>query len=464
MPSSSPNNNRRHRRRNYTSVANQDIDDEDGTNCDDFHDEPVAATASAPASSGNAKPASSRATPKDKNDGAESEDEDISEDLPMSLIILDSAQNKFPIPCDKNWTVGKFKRRSAKIHKVAPAQQRLIFRGKMLTVDDQTLAENKLDTDDLIVHLFPKPRVVVTAKGTAGKKDPNDAGRNRPDGADEDGDTGIVDEDHHGAHIPSIVIDEEEQERRGQILVLGSVEIAESQNNVKLLSVLLVMICSMRLLALASIALGAVEDPEYENGGMNPDAIHNHTGEVPNNGIYDADFTDDNFDPNYHIRNWQTQDYFDLLVSGIGFYVGTLGLKATQENTSKLATAYAIGTIIAGIGWNLWNVWDYYKFFEVNTHGKLEPSHNSSGPDYQDGGSDAELTRDDYITVAFFTILMPLFVWFLCWVRAFEFRRLIREAEEEAAERIRGEYSITEGINEDAEAVPITSGTNPEIV
>jgi len=466
MPSSSSNNNRRHRRRNYASVANQDIDDEDGTDCSEFQDEPVAATASAPASSGTTKPVAGRGKPKEINDGAESDEEEDAEDLPMSLIILDSAQKKFPIPCDKNWTVGKFKRHSAKIHKVAPAQQRLIFRGKMLTVDDQTLAENKLDTNDLIVHLFPKPRVVVTAKGTAGKKDDNDAGRNRSEGADEDGDTGIVDEDHHGAHIPSIVIDEDEQERRGQILVLGSVEIAESQNNVKMLSLLLVMICSMRLLALISVAMGAAENPESYHSGMNPDAVHNHTGDDPHNKIFDTDFVDDNFEPDYPtLRDWQTQDYFDLLVSGIGFYVGTLGLKATQENTSKLATAYAIGTIIAGIGWNLWNVWEYYRFFEESTESQLEQSQNSSGPDYENGEFEQqELSRDDYITVAFFTILMPLFVWFLCCVRAFEFRRLIREAEEEAAERIRGEYAVTDGTNEDAEAVPITSGTNTEIV
>lgn len=36
---------------------------------------------------------------------------------------------------------------------------------------------------------------------------------------------------------------------------------------------------------------------------------------------------------------------------------------------------------------------------------------------------------------------MPLCVWFLCCIRAFEFRRLISEAEEEAAERIRNEYA-----------------------
>lgn len=426
MPSSSSNNNRRHRRRNYTSVANEDIDEEEG----EFQDEPLASKDDSNTDDHN-------------SEAEEEEDEETAEDLPMSLTILDSAQKKFPIPCDKTWTVGKFKFMSAKIHKVPPAQQRLIFRGKMLTKDDQTLEENKLDTDDLIVHLFPKPRVVVTANKNLDKPESV-----RPEGADEDGDTGIVD-DSHGAHVPSIVIDQEEQERRGQILVLGSVEIAESQNNVKMLSLLLVMICAMRLLALFSIAMGAVdeENGEYYNGEGGP--VHNHTGDVPHNNIYDSDFTDDTVIPDYEVREWKTQDYFDLLVSALGFYVGTLGMKATQENTFQLATAYAIGTVLAGIGWNLWNVWEFWNFYQEQQNKEYE-HHEDSGdpnpyPDYNTGNTeDQPLTRDDYVTVAFFTILMPLFVWFLCCIRAFEFQRLIREAEEEAAERIRNEFVVRE--------------------
>jgi len=419
MPSASSNNNnnnRRHRRRNYTSVASQDVDEEGD---DVFSDEPIVSDENATRS-------------------LVDEDDEEDEDLPMSLVILDSAQKKFPIPCDKRWTVGKFKKQSAKIHKVAPAQQRLIFRGKMLTKDEETLEENKLDTNDLIVHLFPKPRVVVTAPKKTIDKETENINRN----PDDDGDSGIVDEDH-GAHVPSIVIDQEEQDRRGQILVLGSVEIAESQNNVKMLSLLLVMICAMRLLALFSIAMGAVDEPAYSG-----DSIHNHTGDFPHNNIYDSDFNDDNVVPQqYEVRGWETQDWFDLLVSGLGFYVGTLGMKATQENTSNLALQYAIGTIIAGIGWNFWNIFEYYKFY-------VEQMERQSGdddtPDYNNGGSEEQpLTRDDFVTVAFFTIAMPLFVWFMCCVRAFEFRRLILEAEEEAAERIRNEYTETNGDEEE---------------
>jgi hypothetical protein len=39
---------------------------------------------------------------------------------------------------------------------------------------------------------------------------------------------------------------------------------------------------------------------------------------------------------------------------------------------------------------------------------------------------------------------MPLFVWGVCCARAWEFRRLIGEAEEEAAERIRSQVILIE--------------------
>ena len=56
---------------------------------------------------------------------------------------------------------------------------------------------------------------------------------------------------------------------------------------------------------------------------------------------------DDEFEPSpnggdmdYDTRPWEKSDWFDLVVSGVGFYVATLGLKATTENTLVLASAY----------------------------------------------------------------------------------------------------------------------------
>ncbi|KAG7337401.1 ubiquitin family protein [Nitzschia inconspicua] len=358
----------------------------------------------------------------DDDDDTTNNDEDLqAANTNMTVIILDSAQKKFPIPCHSQWTVGKFKKVSSKIHRVAPSQQRLIFRGKMLTNDSQTLDDAKIDTDNVIIHLFPKPRVVVTSNDG---NTSSDTSAMEPSATSSNA-SGTV----GGAHIPSIVIDQDEQERRGQILVLGSVEIAESQNNVKMLSLLLLVICSMRLLALFSIAMGVAEEPA--SGGN--DHSNNSTHHNPADGGGGGGGSHNNIPPNepaMETREWQASDFFDLAVSAIGFYVATLGMKATQENTLRLANAYMVGTIIAGIGWNAWNVFMYIVFYQQET----APSDDDDLP---------PLTRDDFITVAFFTVAMPLFVWGVCCARAWEFRRLIEEAEEEAAERIRSQLAMS---------------------
>lgn len=253
------------------------------------------------------------------------DDGDDTSNTNLTVIILDSAQKKFPIPCHTQWTVGKFKRVSSKIHKVIPSQQRLIFRGKMLTNDPQTLEELKIDTDNVIIHLFPKPRVVVTSNDGSNIFDASSTSTESPStGGSGNGISG-------GAHIPSIVIDQEEQERRGQILVLGSVEIAESQNNVKMLSLLLLAIRSMRLMALFSIAMGVAEEPA--SGGNNHNTTHHSPEGGGNGGAGGGDSSSTNNMPYdesaLEPREWQMSDFFDLAVSAVGFYVATLGKYST---------------------------------------------------------------------------------------------------------------------------------------
>ena len=54
------------------------------------------------------------------------------------------------------------------------------------------------------------------------------------------------------------------------------------------------------------------------------------------------------------------------------------------------------------------------------------------------------LTNEDFLTVAFFTVMLPMGVWFLCCSRAWQYRLLIEEAEQEAAERIRSQLTLIE--------------------
>lgn len=238
----------------------------------------------------------------------------------------------------------------------------------------------------LFVLKFPKPRLVVTSSG-AGESHTREK-------------VTLV-----GAHIPQIFLDADEQERRGQILVLGSVEIAEAQNNCKLLSLLLLVVSSMRLLVLLSIALGAPsERPHSDDAHQGNSTAH----------------SDENYQP--ESRPWENYDYCDLLVSALGFYVATLGMKATTENTLRLATAYFVGTTAVGVLWNVWNIFVYAMFIKE----KSSPEDDDEEP----------LSRDDYVTVALFTVALPMLIWGLCVARAYEFRKLIEEAEIEAIGRI----------------------------
>lgn len=357
---------------------------------------------------------------------ADSEDEDQEDDGDrFNVVVLDSAQSRFNVPAKETWTVAKFKKAGAAIHKIAPASQRLIFRGRMLD-DESTLAECKIAQDNVIVHLFPKPRVVVTSSADDG---PPSCG----------GDSG------GGAHVPQIVLDEEEAERRGQILVLGSSEIAEAQNNVKLLSLLLLVVCSMRLLALFSIAMGVANEPVNQNANhpvyLSDDA---YNGSLPTDPptMSPADYMTYQ-DQEYTTRPWETKDYFDLIVSGISFYVATLGMKATTENTLQLATQYLIGTIVAGVGFAIWNSYMYALFIR-NMETEVD-QHNSTYPN-----SGEELTAGDFVMFACFMVIIPAMVWILCCFRAWQFRVLLAEAEQEAAERIRSQLSLDEEQNDDS--------------
>lgn len=340
-------------------------------------------------------------------------DAEIDDGNCVTVVVLDSAQNRFPIKVNPAWSVQKFKKVGTRTHKVPPQSQRLIFRGRMLD-DSRTLKDMGITENDVIIHLFPKPRVVLT--NSSSSREPTHVANSSTDHQSN--------EEGGGAHIPQIILDEEEQERRGQILVLGSHEITEAQNNIRMLSLLLGTMCLMRLLSLVSIASGSEEMPvsgddfaPSEGGGM--DDVTNHTTA-----------------PEYEVRSWENQDYFDLVVSSVGFYVARLGMKAAIENTSRLATQYLIGTLIAGILWNAWNVLAFVDF--------VREEEAPPDDDNAQFTNDEQLTSEDFRTIAMFTILMPLGVWVLCCARAYEFRHLIEEAELEAAQRIQSELTLAE--------------------
>mmetsp|Transcript_21157 Transcript_21157/g.32104 ORF Transcript_21157/g.32104 Transcript_21157/m.32104 type:complete len:387 (-) Transcript_21157:79-1239(-) len=323
----------------------------------------------------------------------------------LNLVVMDPAQNKFDVEANPSWNIARFKKEGLSVHKIPALQQRLIFMGRLLS-DDTILSDAKINKDGMIIHLFPKPRVVVQG---------NSCGSESATGQNE-GSEGVS-----GAHVPEIVLDPDEAEMRSSILVLGSADILEAQNNVKLLSFLLMLVTSMELLALFTLLLGVPQDAPTErtdDSVPTDDIIHHHSTEI---------------------RTWRNSDYFDLALNLFGFYSAMLGIKATTENTRRLAFRYLLCTIICGI---FWNAFYYYINYEgVKEFDEEQHKYHKDQPLH---------TTEDYLKKAFIAITIQIAIWGMCCMKAYQFHQLLEEAELEAEARIQNELNMQEA---DIEAV-----------
>ena len=336
----------------------------------------------------------------------------------LNITLLDGAQTKFSIKADSSWKISELKDASAIVTKVPPESQRLIHMGKLL-VDSKTLEESGILESGTVVHLFPKPNVVINLSN----HETSEANEEGNDNSTQNG----------GAHIPQIILDEEEAARRSQILILSSHEIFEAQHRVKIFSFLLMIITSMELLTLMTLYVGV--DDDYPGSGM----------ETPPGNP--TDVTPDNNGAN--IRTWQNSDYADAAISGFGFYVSLLGIKATTENSLSLARRYLICIVIAGIANNM-----YYYYMNIHTMKKTADERNQNL-------DDASLYGGSFVG-----ILLPLAIWTMCVVRAYQFQLLIREAELEAQERNITVEAVSNQNNgrEEAGALPYGSGESVQVL
>jgi Ubiquitin family len=325
-----------------------------------------------------------------QNPNSDLKEADSEECRPIQLILMDPAQNKFDIVAYSSWSVARLKQEGVAIHKVTPSQQRLIFMGHLLC-DETILLDAKINKDGLIIHLFPKPRIILQRAN-------DDTGGHGTEHLDAT--------DNPGAHVSQVILGPEEAEMRSQILVLGSVEYMDASNNVKLLSFFLLIMTSMELLALFTILVG-----------------------VPPSDM-DASSGDDTTDAD--TRTWRNSDYFDLLLNMFGFYVAMLGMKATSEHSRLLAFRYLICTLVCGI---LWNGFYYYLNFRVEKKTDLDRHTNNET-------TEPMLTTIDLLEKSFLAILLPMLIWIVCCLRAVQFHGLLREAEREAEERIQSEIQM----------------------
>lgn len=399
--------------------------------------------------------------PKRKDALVEEEEDDEEDDDRgnyLTVIILDVAQKKFNVPVPATATIATLKSVGSKIHKISSDRQRLIFRGKMMQ-DDDTLAEAGITADRTIVHLFPKPRVVIKdSMNNTGSSasSTNEAGmggdRGNGDGDEEDGE--------QGARVPTIVLDADEAERRSQILVLGSTDYLEAQNNVKLFSFMLLIISSIELMNLLAVLLGVPQQDGTEGSGL-----------AANPGDYAVTIDDDIFAPSDDgwenntvgnnenstssfaglsggggagvVETWEAANWVDLIISAMGVYVGILGLQATTHNTLRLAKSYLIGTVTTGVAWMVYNFVMTYEVDKEQQHFAEENAQQNSNNSNDDVENEdlMEMSDGDIRWQAVSVMVLPGFVWFFCCLRAWQFQHLLREAEQEAAERIRSEFA-----------------------
>ena len=410
-------------RRNYNRIsANQDNDtlSSSGVNGSNALDEPLSSSSSSSSfeneeanENDDGSPIKSGTTAATTNDSNSPSSPSLNNIPPIyneiNVILMDAAQSKFNIACDPKWNISQFKQVSASITKVPPQSQRLIHMGKLLQ-DRSTLEECGIEESDKIIHLFPKPNVVITNNDEANNQTAEDGGNND---ADDDNNAN----NNGGAHVPQIILDAEEANRRSQILILSSQEIFEAQHRVKIFSFLLMIICAMELLTLVTLFVGmAAEDPT----GYGPGSNNNNAGPPPGNPT-DAPPSGGSANAQMQMRTWQNSDYFDAIISAFGFYVSLLGIKATTENTLQLAKQYFVCLVVAAIGFN-----SYYFYTGVQAEEKNAEQRNRTMDD------------SELYTSAFVGILLPLTIWLLCVIRAYQFHQLIREAEIEAEERTRG--------------------------
>ena len=382
----------------------------------------------------------------------------------ITITILDTAHSKFDVRADPSWTVARFKKAGTARHGVAASGQRLIYMGRLLddmtTLEECGLGASDAGEENKIVHLFPKPNVVVRTEDQHG--DVNSAlsaGGNGgdPTAAASSPSTGNP-PGSSGAHVPQIYLDA--NEASSPVLILSSQEIFEAMHRVKLLSFLLLIMSSMELLTLFSIMMGGVPDTDaangyssYGGGGYEDIPPGDPTDTGPPTPSYDGQ--------QVQMRTWRNSDYADLVVSCLGLYVSTLGIKATTESTVFLARQYFYGLILAGLAWN-----GYQYYLNVQVYKEAEEAAEQAAEDADDGGGGGgglgPNEAPDYgspYSAAFGTLMIPLGVWFMCWFRAWEFQSLMVAAEEEAQERSR---MLTGSQNDDRDVEEGTSGSEDD--
>lgn len=323
----------------------------------------------------------------------------------LHLVLLDFLHTRFELDVPVSSTVLQLKELGVSSHKVPVSQQRLIYQGRLLE-DDMPLNELSLN-DNSIIHLFPRPRVVIESDNN-----------NNTSAADEEG----TNNNNETGNVPIIRMDASEAERRSEILVLGHSDYVESVNNVKLFSFMLLIISIIELMNVISIYQNPNETSSTQDETDDFFPHTNHTN-VPSDPQVQAESV---------FTTWTNLSWLDLCVAIAGVYVSCLGLRAANENRVNTARRYCMGLVFVSIGWLLYNFLITYRVDEVLAN---------------------ENTSDDALSEALQVMVLPAVVWGMCLFRAWQFQQLLVQAEEDANERLQPDVEAPEVSGSDSRSL-----------
>ena len=247
-----------------------------------------------------------------------------------TVILLDGMQKRFELKLRGDDTLATLREKGAEVHGIPPDQQRLIFMGRLLSEKDDDETLNRLKIEDLmVIHLFPKPRIVTASVNIASNSnakclnvDENSESNQIPavsGGSNSNSRARLESDEDTGnrAHIPSIMIDPSSVSGS----VVQTLEIFESAQRVKMLAFILIVICGMELLKLLTDALGTLNDIEGESGSINDPGDPTDYDYIPDNETLQ--------------HKWSNVDYFDLIISFGGIYVSLVSFQSIKLNIKR---------------------------------------------------------------------------------------------------------------------------------
>jgi len=301
-----------------------------------------------------------------------------------------------------------------------------------------------------IVHLFPKPNVVIedSRGGSAGaggdsrdglshysnSPSPNNRMNTTTNNDDNDNNNNNNNNNNNEgsprAHVPQIILSNDELSRRGEILVLSSHEAYEAVHRVRLLSFLLLAYSTLQILRDVTIFLAPMDGSLNGNGGGDGGGEVIPPGDPTDTSVPSA------YDGEDQLPSWENRDYAELAISALGVYVPFLGMKATTDHIAHVARRFLVLLGVLGVSWTA-----YTFYCHVIYNVALEEAL---------GEDDKDVERLA-VKVSFLETTLPFFMWVMFYIRALQFYSLIREAEVEANERARNLLPVTmsrSGVND----------------